>query len=178
MPEDENIPIVPEDEPASSMPEDENTSRFKSLIGFLLVSVGLIILVWVAFTEYSDYSTSKDGAETISRQSQDGKTLKSGILPDFLSDATSNTKNAYLFASDEKNQPALEAAECFCQCGHDSLFGCFITERKPDGKIVFAEHGSRCGLCVNEVLFVKKLVGEGKSAEEVGELIDKEFGGR
>ena len=177
MPEDEHTSNTPEDERTSSIPEDEHTSRLKSYLGILLVGTGLIILVWVAVTEYDNYSTSKGSAEPISQQSQNIKPVGGGVFPQFILESVIDTKKAYRIASDKKNQPSLEAAQCFCQCGHESLFGCFISERKPDGEIVYAEHGSRCSLCVDEALSVKKLVREGKSAKEIGELIHEEYGG-
>ncbi|HEB13040.1 MAG TPA: hypothetical protein ENI11_05145 [Actinobacteria bacterium] len=160
------------------MPEDKQTSLFKTFIGIFLVSAGLIILVWVAVTEYDDYSTSKENTEPISRQSQDIKPFAEGVFPEFIRETTLDTRKAYRFASNEKNQPSLEAATCYCACGHKSLLGCFISERKSDGKIVYAEHGAGCRLCVDEVLSVKKWVSEGKNAEEIGELIDQEYGRR
>ncbi|HEB12335.1 MAG TPA: hypothetical protein ENI11_01500 [Actinobacteria bacterium] len=160
------------------MSEDQQTSRFKSYIGFLLVGAGLIILVWVAFTEYNDYSAAKESAEPISQQSPDGKPAGPGVLPKFIVEASSNTRKAYLFASKEKNQTSMEAAECYCPCAHDSLLGCFISERKSNSKVVYATHGASCGVCVDETLSVKKWVSEGKSAEEISELVDKEYGGR
>ena len=160
------------------MPEDKQTSLFKTFIGIFLISSGLIILVWVAVTEFNSYSASNESAEPISRQNQDIKPFGKGVFPEFIKEATLDTRKAYRFASNEKNQPALEASTCYCACGHKSLLGCFISKRKPNGKIVYAEHGSGCRLCVDEVLSAKKWAGKGKSAEEIGELIDQEYGVR
>ncbi|KKK76980.1 hypothetical protein LCGC14_2858210, partial [marine sediment metagenome] len=77
------------------MSEDQQTSRFKSYIGFLLVGAGLIILVWVAVTEYDDYSTSKENTEPISRQSQDIKPFAEGVFPEFIRETTLDTRKAY-----------------------------------------------------------------------------------
>ena len=159
------------------MPEDQQTSRFKTFIGVFLVGAGLIILVWVAVTEYDDYSISKESAEPISRQSRDIKPFGPGAFPKFITETSLDTRKAYRFASNEKNQPSLEASTCYCQCGHESLLRCFISEVRSDGKVVYGDHGIRCRLCVDEALSAKKWLSEGKSAEEIGELIDKEYGG-
>lgn len=62
-------------------------------------------------------------------------------LPDFVSNAPPQVKEAYQFAI--ANPDVLEAFPCYCGCGqmgHESNRDCYIKEIQPDGSMVFENH--------------------------------------
>lgn len=86
-------------------------------------------------------------------------------------------KEAYSYA---KNNPdALNGVNCHCGCMRKihngrihsrGLLDCFI---KPNGE--FDSHGANCEMCYVDVLEVKKLVGRGKTKEEIKQYIDSKY---
>jgi Protein of unknown function with PCYCGC motif len=58
---------------------------------------------------------------------------------------------------------------CYCHCdrgmGHKSLYSCFEDD-----------HASHCAVCVNEALLAYKLQKEGKTAAQIRDQINEEFG--
>jgi hypothetical protein len=62
-------------------------------------------------------------------------------LPDFVSDAPSQVKEAYRFAI--ANPEVLSAFPCYCGCGamgHKNNLDCYIKEVRADGSIEFENH--------------------------------------
>ena len=62
-------------------------------------------------------------------------------LPDFVSDAPPQVKEAYRFAI--ANPDVLTKFPCYCGCGamgHKSNLQCYIKETRPDGSIEFDNH--------------------------------------
>ena len=93
--------------------------------------------------------------------------------------ASPQIKEAYLFA--KENPEALDGVKCYCGCMemlHDGrihskgLHDCFLN---PDSKDGFEIHGSQCEMCVNDALQVKSLIGDGKTKNEIKEIIDSKY---
>ena len=86
-------------------------------------------------------------------------------------------EEAYLYA---KNNPdALNGVNCHCGCMetiHDGrvhsrgLLDCFM---KPNGE--FDSHGASCQMCYVDALEVKQLVQEGKTKEEIKNIINLKY---
>lgn len=99
------------------------------------------------------------------------------VLPSFLNEASQKVTVAYQAAA--LLPEALQQIPCYCGCGesagHKSNFNCFIAEIKED-EIVWDDHGTRCGICVDTALKTAAMLEEGKTPEEIRAAIDELYG--
>ena len=62
----------------------------------------------------------------------------------------------------------IDSLFCYCYCkkehGHKTLLTCFTNK-----------HGSKCDICINEVLYAYKLYKKGKTLDEIVVDVDKKF---
>lgn len=98
-------------------------------------------------------------------------------LPTFLDPLDPVLKTAYTTAAGVKD--ILGSIPCYCGCGesagHKSNLNCFIKEVHPDGSVVWDDHGTRCGVCVETAMTVSELSKQGKSVKEIRSVIDKTY---
>jgi hypothetical protein len=98
------------------------------------------------------------------------------MRPDFVSGADQATQAAYAFAIARPD--VVEWLPCYCGCGamgHMSNLDCFIkpTEGAP---VVFEEHGSYCGVCVETALMGQDMLAKGATLIQIRAAVDTEFG--
>ncbi|MBU1136905.1 PCYCGC domain-containing protein [Patescibacteria group bacterium] len=96
-------------------------------------------------------------------------------LPQYAT-RTASVQAAYQHALD--NPELLQYIPCYCNCyqlGHKNVDECFIKEFKPDGKVVFDEHGANCGICYATVLDSQLLFDQGKTIQEIREYVDNKY---
>lgn len=87
------------------------------------------------------------------------------------------TEEAYRYAME--HPLVLQWMPCYCGCGamgHGSNLDCYF-EPSATGSIVFEEHASYCGVCVDITLRTKQLATSGTSLAGIRGAIDAEFGG-
>jgi len=105
------------------------------------------------------------------------ETPSKDILPTFLLDKHENISTIYLAAA--KYQSLLETIPCFCGCGesvgHRDNYDCFIYENKEDGSIIWDDHGTKCGVCLEIAAEAILMFNEGKSQKEIREYIDEKY---
>ena len=97
----------------------------RSAILLTLTILGLVLAL-------SACGSSDEGRLTLAPES---------ALPDFVSDAPSQVKEAYRFAI--ANPEVLEAFPCYCGCGnmgHMNNLDCYIKAVSADGVIEFENH--------------------------------------
>jgi len=104
-------------------------------------------------------------------------TTSKDILPTFLEGASDKLTLAYQAAALLPEE--LKQIPCYCGCGesagHKSNFNCFIAEIKED-EVVWDDHGTRCGICVDIALMSTSLLKEGKSPSDIRNTIDEMYG--
>lgn len=96
--------------------------------------------------------------------------------PDYTA-VSARTEEAYQYAME--HPLVLEWIPCYCGCGglgHGSNLDCYF-EPNAGGRIVFEEHASYCGICVDITLRTKQLAASGASLGSIRTAIDAEFGG-
>lgn len=98
-------------------------------------------------------------------------------LPKFLDNQDPVIIESYKIAA--ANRELLKSIPCYCGCGesagHLHNGNCFIKEEKPDGSIVWDDHGTRCGVCMEIAVISSKLKQAGKSTKEIREYIDHTY---
>ncbi|EFM12454.1 conserved hypothetical protein [Paenibacillus curdlanolyticus YK9] len=98
-------------------------------------------------------------------------------LPSFLTAQANEIYLAYKAASTITD--LLGWIPCYCGCGesagHKSNLNCFISEIKADGSVVWDDHGTRCGVCMEIALKAALMKQEGKTVKEIRTTIDAEY---
>ena len=79
---------------------------------------------------------------------------------------TGKTALAYKYAAEIPK--VLDSLFCYCYCkknnNHKNLLTCFTSQ-----------HGSKCDICINEVLYAHELYEDGLSLDEIVVAVDKKF---
>lgn len=99
------------------------------------------------------------------------------ILPSFLEDQPEIVRNAYIVAS--LTQEDLNWIPCYCGCGetanHQNNKHCFIYEIEEDGSVVWDDHGTRCGVCIETAVETAAMKQKGLSLSEIRNAIDEKY---
>lgn len=108
------------------------------------------------------------------------RTASARQLPAFLSGQRQEIADVYKVAAEHAE--LLEWIPCYCGCGestgHKSNINCFIHEIAEDGSVVWDDHGTRCGICLEIALQSALLQKEGKSVKEIRDRIDATYEGK
>ena len=99
-------------------------------------------------------------------------------LPAELKDQPARVKEAYLFAI--ANPDLLKQIPCFCGCvaeKHESNYHCYVAEDGGPGSVLdFDNHATGCGICVDITQDVMAMQQEGKTVEQMREIINQRYG--
>jgi hypothetical protein len=97
--------------------------------------------------------------------------------PDFLRDKPENIQLIYLAAA--QNKELLENIPCYCGCGesvnHKNNYDCFVYENKENGAVVWDDHGTKCGVCLEIAAQSVLDYQEGKSIKDIRSKIDSMY---
>ncbi|MEK3808418.1 PCYCGC motif-containing (lipo)protein [Metabacillus sp. SLBN-84] len=105
------------------------------------------------------------------------ETPSAEVLPAFLDKQPDEIKTLYAAAA--RHEDLLSYMPCYCGCGesagHKDNGDCFINERKEDGTIVWDDHGTKCGVCLE--IAAKAIIEreKGTSVKEVRQMIDEQY---
>ncbi|MCG5254734.1 PCYCGC domain-containing protein [Brevibacillus thermoruber] len=98
-------------------------------------------------------------------------------LPSFLDKVDPQVKSIYQIAG--LSNDLLQWIPCYCGCGeeagHKHNGNCFIKEVKDDGSVVWDDHGTRCGTCLEIAFTSAKMLKEGKTVKEIRTFIDETY---
>jgi hypothetical protein len=104
-------------------------------------------------------------------------TSSSNVLPNFLNDQPDEIKTLYAAAG--KHEELLSYMPCYCGCGesagHQDNGNCFIKERDEDGSIVWDDHGTKCGVCLEIAATAIIEYEKGMPIKDVREMIDEQY---
>lgn len=126
-------------------------------------------------------STNQNEEHSTTHQASNGDlretTSSLETLPSFLDGQQEVIRNAYLVAS--LSTEVLEWIPCYCGCGesagHQSNKNCFIYEVNEDGSVVWDDHGTRCGVCLQIAVESAVMKKEGRSLKEIRQAIDEKY---
>ncbi|MGG1575362.1 PCYCGC motif-containing (lipo)protein [Fictibacillus sp. NRS-1165] len=98
-------------------------------------------------------------------------------LPTFLMDKSKDIRVIYQAAAEHRD--LLEKIPCYCGCGkeanHKNNYDCFVHENKENGAVVWDDHGTKCGVCLEIAAQSVMDFSNGKSVKEIREKIDKTY---
>lgn len=98
-------------------------------------------------------------------------------LPSFLDKQRPEIKQAYQIAASTID--VLQWIPCYCGCGesanHLSNKNCFIKEVKQDGSVVWDDHGTRCGVCMETAVTAARMKQDGKTNKEIRQYVDQKY---
>ena len=98
--------------------------------------------------------------------------------PDYVRTADARTQEAYAFAIARPD--VADWMPCYCGCvamDHRNNTDCYLRPRENGMPVIFDEHASYCGVCVDITLLSKTMIGEGRSLPEIRAAVDAQFGG-
>lgn len=99
------------------------------------------------------------------------------ILPSFLDSVSAPVQSAYRTAASITD--LLPAIPCYCGCGesagHTSNLSCFINSIAEDGSIVWDDHGTRCGVCMEIANTVYEMNQNGSTLKEIRQFVDDNY---
>jgi hypothetical protein len=105
------------------------------------------------------------------------QTKSAATLPSFLNGQKEEIRLVYQMAG--LSAELLQWIPCYCGCGesvgHKSNLNCFIKEVKSDGSVVWDDHGTRCGVCLQIAVQSVKMKSEGKTDKEIRQVIDNTY---
>lgn len=99
------------------------------------------------------------------------------VMPGFLDKQPEEI--AAIYAAAPKFKDLLESMPCYCGCGdsagHKNNYDCFVAENKEDGKIVWDDHGTKCGTCLEIAAVSMSESADGKNPLEIRKMIDEKY---
>ncbi|QJC53617.1 hypothetical protein HGI30_20180 [Paenibacillus albicereus] len=102
------------------------------------------------------------------------ETASADTLPKFLDAQPEQIRIVY--AASAKASELLSTMPCYCGCmesvGHKSNLNCFVNELREDGSVVWDDHGTRCGVCLQIAAESISMMTEGKSTDEIRQTIE------
>lgn len=105
------------------------------------------------------------------------ETASADVLPSFLDGQSEGVRLVYRAAA--LSGDLLEWIPCYCGCGesagHQSSRHCFVHAYREDGTVVWDDHGTRCGVCLQIAAEAIRMRQEGKSVKEIREYIDEKY---
>jgi len=156
----------------------------KSLVVLIML---IVSIVSTACSNSSEETASKEKtnatkkehqqhSENISRDIKE-ETAINEVLPEFLKDKPEEMQTIYANAAQHKE--LLENIPCYCGCdesaGHRNNYDCFIHENKRDGKVIWDDHGTKCGVCLEIAAQSVSDLESGKSIKQIRQSIDEKY---
>ncbi len=96
-------------------------------------------------------------------------------MPQEVMQSAKSVQTAYQFAV--ANPDVLKHIPCYCGCGaagHTSNYACYV-KSDDGGKITYDLHATGCSICVDITQDTMRMMGEGKSLQEIKASIDNTY---
>lgn len=149
------------------------------LLGILATSIGLSACSNNTTTSSATNSSVHSGHEHHKAAVADirEETPGADVLPQFLKNQSKDMKLVYLSVA--KNRELLEKIPCYCGCGmeanHKNSYDCFIFKNKRNGAVVWDDHGTKCGLCIEIAAKAMLDYNRDKSIKDIRKDIDEKY---
>ncbi len=99
-------------------------------------------------------------------------------MPSFLENYSGRTKHLYSIVGEYEE--IMKMINCYCGCmeyeddPHSSLLRCYIADKDETG-ITWTDHSTQCGICTEELAKIEEWSKEGKSPDQIRQLIEDNF---
>lgn len=99
-------------------------------------------------------------------------------MPSFLDKYSGRTKHLYSIVGDYEE--VMKMVNCYCGCmkyeddPHASLLRCYVADKNETG-ITWTDHSGQCGICTEELAKIEEWSKEGKTPEQIHQLIEDNF---
>ncbi|TVY04144.1 PCYCGC motif-containing (lipo)protein [Cohnella terricola] len=99
-------------------------------------------------------------------------------MPSFLDKYSGRTRHLYSVVG--KYEEIMKMVNCYCGCmkyeddPHGSLFRCYVAEQNESG-VTWTDHSGQCGICTEELVKIEEWTKQGKSHDEIHQLIEDNF---
>lgn len=146
---------------------------------FLIIFSVFFLLTACSSNEKNHAEESKEDQHLNHAENGDLRelTASSQELPQFLKDKPEQMQLIYSAA--EQHKELLEFIPCYCGCSesadHKDNYDCFVYENKQSGEIVWDDHGTRCGVCLDIAAESIIQYKDGKSMKEIRQYIDEKY---
>jgi len=135
-------------------------------------SIGLLVFLLSACSAGQDAHQTRAANGDLREE-----TVSVHELPSFLDGQSEGVRLVYQAAA--LSNDLLERIPCYCGCGksagHQSSLHCFVHAYREDGSVIWDDHGTRCGVCLEIAAESIRLRQEGKSVQEIREYIDEKY---
>lgn len=148
--------------------------RMKPSVALLLLAA--VVTACAPKPEAASSHAGHEQHQTASGDIQE-KTASASVLPSFLDKQPDDIRLVYQAAGQAAD--ILKWMPCYCGCGesagHQSNLNCFIQKVNEDGSVMWDDHGTRCGVCLQIAVKSIKLKQDGKSLKEIRQTIDQTY---
>ncbi len=138
--------------------KSEETTKSSKLAPIIMVALGLAVLTTVYYFT-KPQTSGAPAAPAFGQLIETRPVLSSGMF-------AGKAGRAYKIAAEIPK--VLDSLFCYCYCkkehNHKNLLTCFTND-----------HGSKCDICINEVLYAHELYKKGRSLDEIIEAVDRKF---
>jgi len=137
-----------------------------------------MVIFWLSAFVLTACSAGQDAHQTRAANGDlREETVSVHELPSFLDGQSEGVRLVYQAAA--LSNDLLERIPCYCGCGksagHQSSLHCFVHAYREDGSVIWDDHGTRCGVCLEIAAESIRLRQEGKSVQEIREYIDEKY---
>ncbi len=154
-----------------------SSARLHGPFGACLLIIAVLVTASAATACAQGQTTAPGHSAAPTMAAMDGAQAAAWASRPDYTHTSSRTEEAYRYAME--HPLVLQWMPCYCGCGatgHGSNLDCYF-EPSATGSIVFEEHASYCGVCVDITLRTKQLATSGSSLASIRGAIDAEFGG-
>ncbi|MBU8878943.1 PCYCGC domain-containing protein [Bacillus sp. FJAT-29790] len=146
------------------------------------ISVATVFVLLSACSSAQKEATKTDNVEDLHVYHAENGDLRewtesSKHLPQFLKDKPEQMQ--LIYGAVAGHQELLEHIPCYCGCAesgdHMNNYDCFVFENKQGGEVVWDDHGTRCGVCLETAAESIVQHKEGKPIKEIRQYIDEKY---
>jgi bacterioferritin-associated ferredoxin len=147
----------------------------KNFYKIFIVSMAFVLIAAACSTKEESKQDAHHGAHLDSDLYE--TTASVDELPKFLTSQPKEVRTVYQLAA--QIEDILQWIPCYCGCGesqgHQSNFNCFIRDISEDGTVVWTDHGTRCGVCLQIAVQSAEMKQNGATNKEIRNFIDDTY---
>ncbi len=142
-----------------------------------ILLAGLLVMTMVTTgcgqnEEHADHSFSNSAMGDIREE-----TKSAGVLPSFLEEKPEQMSMIYEAVVNHKE--VVDQMPCYCGCGesvnHKSNYDCFVYDGTKKGSVVWDDHATKCGVCLEIAVESINKYNQGQSIKEIRNKIDEKY---